>query len=70
MNTWNWPCGAVEFHHAVDLSEHNTLARLYAVGLVVHTGHHPRIILKVPKQKGDQMLFWAGAVILGSYFKR
>lgn len=37
---------AVQFLHAMNLSEGNSLASLQAMWPVVHAGYHPRIVLK------------------------
>lgn len=46
FNTWNMLHSAVQFLHAINLSEDNTLASLQAMWSVVHAGYHPRIALK------------------------
>lgn len=38
---------AIQFLHAINLSEDNTLACLQTVWSVVHAGHHPRITLQL-----------------------
>lgn len=43
---------AVQFLHAINLSEDNTLASLQAMWSVVHAGYHPRIALKLWSKQG------------------
>lgn len=46
-NTWNMLHSAIQFLHAINLSEDNTLACLQTVWSVVHAGYHPRIALQL-----------------------
>lgn len=43
---------AVQFLHAINLSEDNTLASLQAMWSVVHAGYHPGIALKLGPNDG------------------
>lgn len=56
-NTGNTLHSAIQFPHAMNLSEDNALACLQTVWPVVHAGNHPRVALQLQVQtKGKKGL--------------
>lgn len=59
-NTRNTLHSAIQFLHAMNLSEDNTLACLQTMWSIVHAGNHPRVALQlqVKTREKNVLLFF------------